>query len=394
MSYNGWEKIEQIGSGGQSEVWLVRSPERVRQRSQVLKTLENGVRTEPELLMSYEFARPEKPSELGALKIFKFRDNSGDPIKRLKREIDILKEGKYDLPKLLDANAGERWMVTEYFPNKTLADHLPTYKGRVVDSLDKFRGLVETIASLHADGVVHRDIKPSNIFVADDGRLIPGDFGLLYSANESERLTLPDERVGPWQHLPWWANLPERVENPSPAIDVFLLGSLLWVMVSGRPWLHGDQYKHPSFDLERMFRFDRQMRLVNLILSQCLGSDVNFCLKDATELLRVIEEVVATLMHGAPILDENKNLLIPCQVCNKGFYNRMEKTAPKPERLQHFVTLHNEMKAQEFPMSVDVFTCSFCTNVQYFGGGQPFEALTKTFQKRVNPNPNIKGRAW
>jgi len=217
---------------------------------------------------------------------------------------------------LLDANADELWMVTEYFANGTLADHLRRYKGDVVKTLEKFRPLVETITSLHKDDFVHRDIKPSNIFVADDGRLILGDFGLVYRIND-ERLTLTKERIGPWQHLPWWASLPERLENPRPALDVFLLGSLLWVMISGRDWLHGDQYKHPQFDLEKMFPQDRQMRLVNLILSQCLGADEHLCLKNAGELLRVVDEVVSTLGHGVPILDENNDLIIPCAICNK-----------------------------------------------------------------------------
>ena len=56
-----------------------------------------------------------------------------------------------------------------------------------------------------------------------------------------------------------------RFENPTPAIDVYLLGSLLWCMVSGRDRLHGDWYEHDEYNLEKQFPENKQMRLVNLV---------------------------------------------------------------------------------------------------------------------------------
>jgi serine/threonine protein kinase len=394
-TYNGWEKIGKspIGSGGQSEVWLARSPERAKERAEALGDLERGGPTLAMAEAQYSLVRPDNPSEVGALKIFKFRENSADPVKRLAREIQILAERRPNLPKLLDSDIRNRWMVTEYFPNKTIAEHRDMFTGKSIHSLARFKELVETIASLHADGIVHRDIKAANVFIRNDGRLIPGDFGLVFS-DDADRLTLSKERMGPWEHLPRWANLPTRIENPTPAIDVYLLGSLLWVMVSGEEWFYGDMYKSPDFDLEKKFPQDRAMRLINLVLSQCLGAQENLCLKNAGELSTVIDEVLSTLTKNSPILDENNNLILPCPMCGKGFYNRQEMIKPQPQRIRQVFKLLTDQRVPITDMVTEVFTCSICTNVQFFGVNQPFEALIDTFQRRVNPQPGVPPRTW
>jgi serine/threonine protein kinase len=68
------------------------------------------------------------------------------------------------LPKLLGSNVDERWMVTEYFPNGTLEDHLLEYRGNPALALEAFRSVVKTASLIHKEGIVHRDFKPANIF--------------------------------------------------------------------------------------------------------------------------------------------------------------------------------------------------------------------------------------
>jgi serine/threonine protein kinase len=184
VEFNGWEKLEPpIGKGGQSTVYKARCPQRVEQRSKILSSLQafsDAAKQQSYAEAIYSFSRPDLPGEIGALKIFSFRETSGPPVERLKREIEILKEGRPNLPRLLDSNTDQLWMITEYFRDGTLADCPGKFKGKPLEALVAFRDLVKTVAALHNDGVVHRDIKLENIFVADDATLVLGDFGLVY----------------------------------------------------------------------------------------------------------------------------------------------------------------------------------------------------------------------
>jgi|SRR6267378_5021930 len=74
-----WEKVkpEQLGSGGQSIVFLVRRPERRAAREKSLKTLRDlsaqGLSNQTAIAFaqaSWDIAREEQASELGALKMF------------------------------------------------------------------------------------------------------------------------------------------------------------------------------------------------------------------------------------------------------------------------------------------------------------------------------------
>jgi|GEM_PF-5568799 len=161
-----WEQIKPLGKGGQSEVFLVRNLDRHSERAKCLEQIRSAIDRDyrAELATAiWSYARQDQPSELGALKVFKIapEDTTGsyippvpgseeyEAIKRLENEIAALHQKRKGLPELLDSNVGERWIVTEYFPERTLEDSPFRYKGKPALALKAFRSLVQTVALLH-----------------------------------------------------------------------------------------------------------------------------------------------------------------------------------------------------------------------------------------------------
>ena len=256
-----WEKIKPLGGGGQSDVFLVRFPGRVSERAaclQKIRTALDGDKRADLADAMWSYSRPDSLSELGAMKVFKIREDSTEQqaLHRLQQEIHVLREQRPGLPKLLDSNESERWIVTEYFPQKTLEDNISLYKGNVALGLKAFLSLVDTVKLLHAENIVHRDIKPANVFVKQDDQLVLGDFGIVYLPDRPTRLTRTNESVGPHDYMPPWGEVGGRLNNVDDKFDVYMLGKLLWCMVSGRLLLQREWFRRPENDVTRAFPYD------------------------------------------------------------------------------------------------------------------------------------------
>jgi hypothetical protein len=182
------------------------------------------------------------------------------------------------------------------------------------------------------------------------------------------------------------------LENPTPAVDVFLLGSLLWCMVSGRPRLYGERYKHDAFNLKKIFPENRWMRLINLVLSQCPGADENECVKSANEILTIVDEVLSTMTRNSPIFDENNTLVIPCRFCSKGFCYKLAKSAGQGLRFN--LSIHDENSVHSHVVSLDIFQCTACSTIEFSSPGQPNQVMMKELSSRINPGASKSPTTW
>jgi len=384
-----WEEVKPLGSGGQSTVSLVRRPKRAKERLKSANALNHPpwptktsgverIKILGEFAEAiWEYARPEEPSELGALKIFKIPPEGKGAltplpgskeyraIERLRNEITVLSQNRRGLPQLLDSDIAQRRIVTEYFEEGTLEKQPLRYRGQVLRALKAFRSLVETVSDIHKDGYVHRDIKPANIFIRKDDELVLGDFGIVFIPGQPERVTFTDEKVGPRDYMPQWGDLGERLENVEANFDVYMLGKLLWCMVSGRHKLPREYHRKPAYDLARQFPNDPEINIVNEILDRCVVEEPHHCLKSAKELLEIVDQRLDVLGSGLPMLDQKGKLSLPCRVCGRGFYQ--EHTSAR-------------LPTDTHPILLRVFVCNVCTHYEFFAPGNPDEAAQRDWK--------------
>jgi protein kinase-like protein len=99
-----------------------------------------------------------------------------------------------------------------------------------------WRTVAEALAAVHRAGIVHRDLKPDNVFIANDGRVVVGDFGLATLAADggSTTLTASGQIVGTPLYMPL-----EQLRGATATArsDQFALCVCLWEALAGaRPF--------------------------------------------------------------------------------------------------------------------------------------------------------------
>jgi serine/threonine protein kinase len=134
---------------------------------------------------------------------------------------------------------GSACLVMDYHPGVSLAELLRD-RHRLPPSVVAALGrqLSAALEAVHEAGVVHCDVKPANLMIADNGRLVLIDFGIAELG--SGEPAHPARRTGDVVGSPAYT-APEIVLGgpPSPASDLWSLGTVLFTAVQGRPpFLH------------------------------------------------------------------------------------------------------------------------------------------------------------
>ena len=405
----GWEVIERIGAGGQGEVFKARRPEAAKYRREAAQTLVAIMKDEVPLLCPREEQRDintirrwgieampglvkmllcdDDPAQLGALKRFAIAGlddaERAKAISRLEQEVAALRAHTHSaILRLLDDDLASYEMVTEYHPLGSLQNHLARFRGDVAGSLAALIPVVDAVAKLHKAGFVHRDIKVPNIFVAGDGGLVLGDFGLIfYQDAEATRVTSTYESTGSHHWMPAWVDFGRRLEDVPPSFDVFALGKVLWCMIAGERTLRLWYYKRYGNNLEERFPRQPEMAMVNAILRDCVVEEEKDC-KSAEELLGSMSEALRVLQRGGVMLREAGTF--PCRICVRGQY-QMLPTGEGETRLLPMTAWKGTSGTYPAPnfagaLPIRVARCNACGHLELFEC--PNGELPEAWQRR------------
>ena len=203
--------VERVGAGGLATVWRAQGPE-----GEVAVKVMSPDRTTPEQVTRIH-------REFIAMKLM----DSPHVVK-------VLSSGEQQ---------GYPWLSLEYVDGGTLESLLKRWDER--PNVDRFseaarllRGLASALAHIHERGLVHRDIKPSNILVDRDGLPKLTDFGSVKAPDQfTTNLTMAGHLVGTVAFM-----APEQIteDEISPRVDLYALGAVFYVMLTGRRAVEAD----------------------------------------------------------------------------------------------------------------------------------------------------------
>jgi eukaryotic-like serine/threonine-protein kinase len=151
--------------------------------------------------------------------------------------------GHPNIARLLDAGStddGHQFLVLEYVDGERIDHYCDSHSLDVEARVRLFLDAVAAVAHAHSQLIIHRDLKPSNVLVTRDGVVKLLDFGIAKLVNperasgdatltRAEEIVLTPEYAAPEQLLG---------DVPSTATDVYQLGMLLYVLLTGGHPLH------------------------------------------------------------------------------------------------------------------------------------------------------------
>jgi hypothetical protein len=270
--YLPWIRGRKLGSGGQGEAYLARHAE----------TGESGV-----LKLIY-------PDPNGDLEVRKKA--------RARFEHELKSIRAIDHPcvlRVLDADAAgeEPWIVTEFIALGSLESALTALRGDAWRTLRLARDVASGLAAAHAGEIIHRDVKPRNILLRTLDHAVLGDFGIAHISDATE-LTSTGEKVAAR-----WFGPPEadngRLDEPEPSFDVYSLGKVIYVCLSGGSRFSRERFRDDGADLvEILSRPD--LESVNRLLDGMIVEKPSERLQSMEDVIRRIDETLGELFGHGP----------------------------------------------------------------------------------------------
>ncbi len=178
-----------------------------------------------------------------------------------------------------------------------------------LDAVRLAKQIATSLASVHEKGVIHRDLKPDNIFIVGDPAVTGGerpkilDFGIAkLTQHDTQFKTQTGAMVGTPTYMSPEQCRATKIDHRS---DIFSLGVMLFVMVTGRPPFEGEGsgdvlISHVRDVPPRPSSIERSVpREVEAIIMRCLEKQPDARYASASELAAALGKAEAFLASNA-----------------------------------------------------------------------------------------------
>jgi serine/threonine-protein kinase len=175
-----------------------------------------------------------------AIKLFERRGLGTPPaLARIRHEASLLARLSHaHIARLFDAGVrenGQPYLILEYVEGVSIDRYCRERSLSLKRRLLLFLDVLDAVSYAQGQLIVHGDLKPSNVLVTDEGSVKLVDFGVATLRADPQTAPVGDAPPGPRALTPGYAP-PEQVrgEPLSAAADVYALGILLHLLVTGR----------------------------------------------------------------------------------------------------------------------------------------------------------------
>jgi non-specific serine/threonine protein kinase/serine/threonine-protein kinase len=218
--------IRKLGEGGMGQVWLAEQTAPVKRRV--------------------------------ALKLIKGGMYDSTALVRFQNERQSLALMDHPaIAKVFDAGAtpdGQPYFVMEYVAGVPITDYCDEKKLKIRERIELFIQVCDGVQHAHQKTVIHRDLKPANILVVEiDGKPLPRiiDFGLAKGTVPEFAGAAQFTVIGSFLGTPGYVS-PEQadpaIQDVDTRTDVYSLGSVLYVLLTGSLPFDGDRWKRRPID--------------------------------------------------------------------------------------------------------------------------------------------------